>query len=205
MYNKQFMKSILLIISIILITSCSKNNAMKTLSTETVTFTNASSTGREGPTQAQINSAYSGTNLANKVTINTQGVQEWTVPATTVYTIDAYGAQGGNADGFGGKGARMKGDFSLNKDDVIYILVGQKGLDSYNANQMYGGKSSNDGGGGGTGGGSGNSPKAKAKRKARKEKIKLIFKKNQAIKKIKEGKPLSVEEKKILGINKFLD
>ena len=29
MYNKQFMKSILLIISIILITSCSKNNAMK--------------------------------------------------------------------------------------------------------------------------------------------------------------------------------
>ena len=24
----------------------------------------------------------------------------------------------------------MKGDFSLNKDDVIYILVGQKGLDS---------------------------------------------------------------------------
>ena len=121
------------------------------MSTETVIFTNASSTGREGPTQAQINSAYSGTNLANKVTINTQGVQEWTVPATTVYTIDAYGAQGGNADGVGGKGARMKGDFSLNKDDVIYILVGQKGLDSYNRNFSYSGKSSNDGGGGGGG------------------------------------------------------
>ena len=55
-------------------------------------------------------------------------------------------------------------------------------------------------GGGGDGGGSGNSPKAKAKRKARKEKIKLIFKKNQAIRKFKEGKPLSEEEKKILGI-----
>ena len=57
------------------------------------------------------------------------------------------------------------------------------------------------GGGGGGGGGSNNSPKAKAKRKARKEKIKLIFKKNQAIKKFKEGKPLTVEEKNILGIN----
>ena len=57
------------------------------------------------------------------------------------------------------------------------------------------------GGGGGSGGGSGNSPKAKAKRKARKEKIKLIFKKNQAIKKFKDGKPLSIEEKTILGIN----
>ena len=56
------------------------------------------------------------------------------------------------------------------------------------------------GGGGGVGGGSNNSPKAKAKRKARKEKIKLIFKKNQAIKKFKEGKPLTVEEKNILGI-----
>ena len=56
------------------------------------------------------------------------------------------------------------------------------------------------GGGGGVGGGSNNSPKAKAKRKARKEKIKLIFKKNQAIKKFKEGKPLTVEEKYILGM-----
>ena len=57
------------------------------------------------------------------------------------------------------------------------------------------------GGGGGAGGGSGNSPKAKAKREARKEKIKLIFKKNQAIKKFKDGQPLTVEEKNILGIN----
>ena len=57
------------------------------------------------------------------------------------------------------------------------------------------------GGGGGGGGGSNNSPKAKAKRKARKEKIKLMFKKNQAIKKFKEGISLTEEEKKILGID----
>ncbi len=55
--------------------------------------------------------------------------------------------------------------------------------------------------GGGSGGSSGNSPKAKAKRKAIKEKIKLIFKKNQAIKKFKEGRPLKAEEKKLLDIN----
>ena len=57
------------------------------------------------------------------------------------------------------------------------------------------------GGGGGAGGGGGNSPKAKAKRKARQEKVKLIFKKRQAVKKFKEGKPITEEEKKILGLN----
>ena len=55
--------------------------------------------------------------------------------------------------------------------------------------------------GGGAGGGSGNSPKAKAKRKARQEKVKLIFKKRQAIKKFEEGKTLTEEEKRIIGIN----
>tara|TARA_Y100001933_G_C18828579_1_gene492411 strand:- start:373 stop:681 length:309 start_codon:yes stop_codon:yes gene_type:complete len=57
------------------------------------------------------------------------------------------------------------------------------------------------GGGGGGGGGGGNSPKDKAKRKARQEKVKLIFKKRQAIKKATEGKPLTAEEKIILGID----
>ena len=61
-----------------------------------VTFTNASATGRYGPTQSQINSAYSGTALANNVTINTQGIQEWTVPANGTYTIEAWGATGTN-------------------------------------------------------------------------------------------------------------
>ena len=52
--------------------------------------------------------------LESKVTINTQGIQEWTVPATTTYTIDAYGANGGGGSGYlGGLGARIKGDFDL--------------------------------------------------------------------------------------------
>ena len=45
------------------------------------TFTNAGATGRLGPTQAQINTSYAGTTLEGLVTINTQGIQEWTVPA----------------------------------------------------------------------------------------------------------------------------
>ena len=114
------------------------------MSTETLTFTNAGATGRNGPTQNQINTAYSGTTLESKVTINTQGIQEWTVPATTTYTIDAYGANGGGGSGYlGGLGARMKGDFDLTAGDVIKIVVGQTGLAVTS--------SSNNGGGGGGG------------------------------------------------------
>ena len=78
---------------------------------ETLTFTNASATGNTGPTQSQINSAYSGTTLDGKVTVNTQGIQEWTVPYTMTYTIEAWGPEGGGTDA--GKGARMKGDFNF--------------------------------------------------------------------------------------------
>ena len=69
-----------------------------TVFTQTVyTFTNAGAAGRTGPTQTQINNTYtSGNNNYNKVTINTQGIQEWTVPANGTYTIEVWGAQGGN-------------------------------------------------------------------------------------------------------------
>ena len=39
------------------------------------TFTSARATGREGPTQTQVDANYSGTNLEGAVTINTQGIQ----------------------------------------------------------------------------------------------------------------------------------
>ena len=63
---------------------------------ESYTFTNASATGENGPTQNQINSEYAGTNLANSVTINSQGIQEWVAPASGTYEIEAWGAQGGS-------------------------------------------------------------------------------------------------------------
>ena len=116
----------------------------------TYTFTNAGATGREGPTQAQVNASYSGTNLAGSVTINTQGIQEWTVPASGTYRIEAWGAKGGNgtdpyAGGIGqnspGKGAYLAGNFALTSGELIKILVGQVGESA-----------SGDGGGGGGGG-----------------------------------------------------
>ena len=106
----------------------------------TYTFTNAGATGREGPTQSQIDANYSGTNLANSVTINTRGIQEWTVPATGSYSIEAWGAQGGaNGSFIGGKGARMKGKFNLAQGDVVKILVGQTGTSGGNGSGGGGG------------------------------------------------------------------
>ena len=94
------------------------------------TFTNAGKTGRLGPTQAQIDANYSGTSLEGAVTINAiqQGIQEWTVPATGTYRIEAWGAQGGSVEGaVGGKGSRMSGDFYLVRNEQIKIIVGQSG------------------------------------------------------------------------------
>ena len=98
----------------------------------TYTFTNAGATGREGPNQAQVNASYSGTNLAGSVTINTQGIQEWTVPASGTYRIEAFGgAKGGNgtdpyAGGIGqnspGKGAYLAGNFALTSGELIKNL-----------------------------------------------------------------------------------
>ena len=111
----------------------------------TYSFTTAGATGRTGPTQAQINTAYSGTNLASQVTINTQGIQEWAVPATGQYRLTVRGASGGN--GFysvnqqGGFGAQTVGTFTLTSGTVLRIVVGQRGQT----------RVSNGGGGGGGG------------------------------------------------------
>ena len=101
----------------------------------TLNFTNAAATGKDGPTQSQVNTAYDNTTLDDAVTINTQGIQEWTVPATATYTIEAYGAQGGRSYLLssttwydGGKGAKMVGDFTLTQGDVLKIVVGQQNL-----------------------------------------------------------------------------
>ena len=117
------------------------------------TFTNAGQTGRTGPTLTQLRSAYtpSWTDNVNYFTVTPYtGIQQWTVPQTGTYQIDAYGATGGYAylSGtstieYGGRGARIRGRFNLNKGDYIRILVGQMGVN--NPNSSRGG-----GGGGGT-------------------------------------------------------
>ena len=122
------------------------NASVAQSSNTSLVFTNASATGRTGPTQSQLNTAYSGTDLSGNVTIITQGFQEWTVPYTGTYSIQAFGAQGGNAAYSGGKGASISGEFKLESGDVLKIVVGQKGVISSNSST----RGYAAGGGGGT-------------------------------------------------------
>ena len=110
----------------------------------TLNFTNAGVTGRTGPTQAQVTAAYDGTTLDDAVTINTQGIQEWTVPTSGMYTIEVWGAKGGTQTeyNYGARGARMKGDFYLVAGTVVHLLIGQMGQNA--------GGDDGAGGGGGT-------------------------------------------------------
>lgn len=115
------------------------------------TFTNCSDTSRFGPTQIMIDTSYKGTTLDATVTINVQGIQEWTVPATATYKIEALGAEGGDGtdspDTYPGKGAKITGEFYLTAGTVLKILVGQRGGD---ANIACTGSNRAAGGGGGS-------------------------------------------------------
>ena len=75
------------------------------------------------------------------------GIQQWTVPHTGDYRIEAIGAAAGyerysSRGQYQGRGARMKGTFRLIKGETIHILVGQEG--GINT------QSQSSGGGGGT-------------------------------------------------------
>lgn len=101
--------------------------------------------GRDGPDQNTLNAIYAGSSLAGQVTSN-NGIQQWTVPASGLYEIEAYGAQGGGSlTRPGGQGARMKGEFLLTGGTQLNIVVGQTGLISSGATP-----SGNRGGGGGS-------------------------------------------------------
>ncbi|XP_004839304.1 ALK tyrosine kinase receptor isoform X2 [Heterocephalus glaber] len=98
-------------------------------------FTTCGASGPHGPTQTQCHNAYQNSNLS--VTVGSEGplkgIQIWKVPATDTYSISCYGAAGGK----GGKntmirshGVSVLGIFNLEKDDTLYILVGQQGEDA---------------------------------------------------------------------------
>jgi len=95
----------------------------------TYNFTTAGASGRMGPTQTQVNAAYpAGNTLHSQVTISTQGIQEWTVPATGLYAITAAGASGGYTPAVaGGKGRVITTHVELTAGQVIQVLVGQEG------------------------------------------------------------------------------
>jgi Secretion system C-terminal sorting domain len=101
--------------------------APKTTIIETYNFTNCGITGRTGPIQTEVNTAYSGTSLDGDVTITTQGIQEWIVPTTGFYNIETAGAKGSLVNG--GPGAILKADILLTAGDTLQILIGQQGID----------------------------------------------------------------------------
>lgn len=111
------------------------------LAQTTYTFTTGGNTGTTGPSQATMDAAYTGTNLAGNVTV-TGGIQYWVVPATGMYQIEAFGAQGYGA--FGGRGAHISGEFMLTAGTTLKILVGQEAPPYLNFpattyNNQYGG------------------------------------------------------------------
>ena len=92
-------------------------------------FSNLNATGRYGPTS--LGSYYASQDHDEQVALS-RGIQQWTVPHTGDYRIEAIGAAGGydsypNSRQYRGRGARIVGKFRLNEGEVIQILVGQEG------------------------------------------------------------------------------
>jgi hypothetical protein len=89
-------------------------------------FTNCGATGQFGPTWADVNGSYLGTNLEGNVNMGVhQGIQLWDVPTAGKYMIEVAGA--GNSKG--GFGAYTNGTFDFNGSETFKILVGQMGMD----------------------------------------------------------------------------
>lgn len=127
----------------------------------THTFTNCGQTGHTSPSLSTCKTWYQTNSNATSsawrdntdyFNMEVNGIQLWTVPEDGTYRIEVWGAQGvlitnssgysagGESEGGGGKGARMRGDFDLTQGEKLKILIGQMG--------RGGGAAS--GGGGGT-------------------------------------------------------
>ena len=102
-------------------------------------FTTLGKSGTEGPDS--VGSHYKGQDHDGQVTVSS-GIQLWTVPHTGEYKIETIGASGGYIKDSvinGGRGARMIGNFMLTKDEIIRILVGQRGERSNSYKNAAGG------------------------------------------------------------------
>ena len=109
------------------------------------TFTTGGVSGRIGPNLPQLQTAYnseSWTQDTSYLNMTTNGYQEWTVPQTGTYEFEVAGAQAASVtyptSSTGGRGVIMKGRYSLNRGDVVEIIVGQQGESVSNATQFNG-------------------------------------------------------------------
>ncbi|CAH2256050.1 ALK tyrosine kinase receptor [Pelobates cultripes] len=96
-------------------------------------FSTCGASGPYGPNQKMCDDEYGKFNISVVVGTGTfRGVQMWRVPEANTYRIAGYGAGGGK----GGKtptrahGTSLVGIFKLQKDEVLYMLVGQQGEDA---------------------------------------------------------------------------
>ncbi len=114
------------------------NNCVKNINLYNLyNFTNCGATGRLGPTLEQCNKSYMSTTLKDNITMDKdrQGIQIWKVPITGRYLITVAGAgiiiseSDKYYDDYSG-GAVISSEFKLIKDDILKILVGQKGIQS---------------------------------------------------------------------------
>lgn len=83
----------------------------------------------------------------------TEGVQTYTAPVMGVYKLEVWGAQGVSINGYsGGKGGYSVGNITLNKDSILYVVVGND--NGYNGGGVISkssqGKSTGQNGGGAT-------------------------------------------------------
>lgn len=87
-------------------------------------FTSLGSAGRDGPNSS---AAYRNSPL-DSVHVKA-GIQEWLVPHTGQYDLEACGAAGGSGySGVeGGKGAQIRGEIFLSRETLVRILIGQRG------------------------------------------------------------------------------
>lgn len=107
----------------------------------TFTFTNATATGRNGPTLAQCQTAYAGSPfISSYFSVPTQGFQHWTVPETATYSFVVRGGNGVPSTGAstgaeGGQGIILSFRHTLIKGEVLRLIVGQSGT----ATSLHGG------------------------------------------------------------------
>ncbi|KAJ0170445.1 hypothetical protein K1T71_013816 [Dendrolimus kikuchii] len=97
-------------------------------------FTTCGANGRFGPNQTMCDAAYNNTPVSVIVgqTAPYQGVQAWDVPAEGLYIIIATGASGGLGSAWAGvsHGAQARALFELHKNERIYMMIGQQGLNA---------------------------------------------------------------------------
>ena len=116
----------------------------------TETFTSGSVTGKNGPTLAQLKTAYAAKTWEQEsayLNVSTQGFQQFAICHAGTYEITAYGANGGSpvSAGGGGKGAIANGTFTFTNGQKLTIVVGQPGARS---NTNNGDRDAGGGGGG---------------------------------------------------------